>query len=299
MRKFVLMAIFTVVATQIHAQNNRSAVSVTGNDAASCTVPDPCRTFGAAIVRTNTGGEILVLASGGYGPFTIDRSVSIICPAGLHAAIAPTSGDGITINALSTDQVVIRNLYLNGLGGTNGIHFQNGAMLFLDSVVVDRFNNLGIWLEAASSYISINNSVVRRTANTGIYIDGSLGPLRGTINNSRVERGSNQGIQGYSNVKLTITGTTAAGNTTNGFLFNGVGSETSLESCISSLNGGSGVSVGQYVSGGLVRVSNSTITNNGTGFSQTSTGVLQSRGNNTVQGNGTDISGTITPISGN
>jgi hypothetical protein len=43
-----------------------------------------------------------------------------------------------------------------------------------------------------------------------------------------------------------------------------------------------------------LRVSNSTVTNNGTGLSQGGPGgVLLSRGNNTVEGNGTDTSRTI------
>jgi hypothetical protein len=300
MRKFLLLtyAMAILVGARAHAQNNRSAVSLTGFDTAACTVPDPCRTFGVAISKTNSGGEILVLSSGGYGQFTIDRSVSVICPVGLHAAIAPTSGEGITINALNTDQVVIRNLYLNGLGATTGIHFQNGAMLFLDSIVVDKFNGVGIWVEAANSYLSINNTVVRRTSNSGIYVPGYSGPIRGTINNSRVEKTSNYGIHIPGDSKVTITNTTASGNASSGFEVNasspGSVPEASIESCVSSFNGGAGVEV----LGGIARVSNSTITNNGYGFFQQAPGVVQSRGNNTVQGNGTDVSGTITPITG-
>src|SRR5919109_342067 len=80
------------------AQNNRSAVSLNGSDAATCTVPDPCRTFDVAISKTNDGGEVVVLSSAGYGPFTVTKSVSIISPPAYHAAMAPTSGDAITIN---------------------------------------------------------------------------------------------------------------------------------------------------------------------------------------------------------
>jgi hypothetical protein len=40
-------------------------------------------------------------------------------------------------------------------------------------------------------------------------------------------------------------------------------------------------------------VSNSTVTNNGTGLYQAGPAVLVSRTNNTVEGNGTDTAGTI------
>src|SRR5437667_1651915 len=117
----VLLSILICVSA--FAQNNRSAVSLTGNDAATCTVPDPCRTFDVAISKTNAGGEVIVLSSAGYGPFTVTKSVSIISPPAYHAALAPTSGDAITIN-VDNALVVLRGLTLNGsLGGQNGIPF--------------------------------------------------------------------------------------------------------------------------------------------------------------------------------
>src|SRR5438105_5900792 len=71
---FLAVCLILICWTAAYAQNNRSAVSLTGVDTASCTVPDPCRTFGTAISRTNAGGEIVVLSSAGYGPFTVNKS---------------------------------------------------------------------------------------------------------------------------------------------------------------------------------------------------------------------------------
>src|SRR5437667_11616910 len=98
MPKGLAVLVSMLMATSVFAQNNRSAVSLTGNDAATCTVPDPCRTFDVAISRTNAGGEVIVLSSAGYGPFTVTKSISVISPPAYHAAIAPTSGDAITLN---------------------------------------------------------------------------------------------------------------------------------------------------------------------------------------------------------
>src|SRR5437867_11241229 len=124
MRKLgLVMAVSVLVSTTVFAQNNRSAVSLSGNDAASCTVPDPCRTFDVAISKTNAGGEVIILSSAGYGPFTVTQPVSIISPPAYHAAIAPTSGDAITVN-VDNALVILRGLTLNGrLGGTKGITF--------------------------------------------------------------------------------------------------------------------------------------------------------------------------------
>src|SRR5437588_4320512 len=126
------------------AQNNRSAVSLTGSDAATCTVPDPCRTFDVAISKTNAGGEVIVLSSAGYGPFTVNKSVSIISPPAYHAALAPASGDAITVN-VDNAVVVLRGLTLNGsFGGVNGITFTGGATasntrLYVENCVISGF----------------------------------------------------------------------------------------------------------------------------------------------------------------
>src|SRR5437879_6872750 len=143
----VLVSIF--ITTSAFAQNNRSAVSLSGNDAASCTVPDPCRTFDVAISKTNTGGEVIVLSSAGYGPFTVTKSISIISPPAYHAALAPTSGDAITVN-VDGATIVLRGLTLNGsLGGVNGITFTgaataSGTRVYVENCVISGFSGNGV-----------------------------------------------------------------------------------------------------------------------------------------------------------
>src|SRR5437867_6209973 len=117
MRKLgVLIVVSVLMCVPLLAQNNRSAVSITGSDLATCTVPDPCRTFDVAISKTNDDGEVIVLSSGGYGAFTVTKSVSVISPLGLHAAMAPALGTAITVNAPGAT-VILKGLYLNSLGG--------------------------------------------------------------------------------------------------------------------------------------------------------------------------------------
>jgi hypothetical protein len=96
----------------------RTWVSPAGVDTNPCTREQPCRNFGAAITVVAAGGEVVALESAGYGPVTITKSVTIVAPAGVHAAIAPTSGAAITVSAADSDHVVLRNLYLNSQGGT-------------------------------------------------------------------------------------------------------------------------------------------------------------------------------------
>src|SRR5438445_8303172 len=150
MRKIGLAVLGSILFSSfVFGQNNRSAVSLTGNDAATCTVPDPCRTFDVAISKTNAGGEVIVLSSAGFGPFTINKSVSIISPPAYHAALAPTSGNAITIN-VDNALVVLRGLTLNGsLGGANGITFTGAATasntrVYVENCVISGFSGNGV-----------------------------------------------------------------------------------------------------------------------------------------------------------
>lgn len=54
---FSMLFSFLLVSAAF-AQNNRSAVSITGSDLNPCTVPAPCRTFGPAISVTNIESSV-------------------------------------------------------------------------------------------------------------------------------------------------------------------------------------------------------------------------------------------------
>src|SRR5438093_11042884 len=99
MRKLGVVIVVSFFCISLLAQNNRSAVSLTGSDTASCTVPDPCRTFDVAISKTNAGGEVIVLPSAGYAPFNVNKSGSIIPPPSPHAARPPTAGTASAVVA--------------------------------------------------------------------------------------------------------------------------------------------------------------------------------------------------------
>jgi hypothetical protein len=68
----------------------------------------------------------VVLDSGGYGPVAVTQAFTLVSPPGVHAAITSFSSDAISIVAGATDVVVLRGLYLNGLGGSYGVNFTTG-----------------------------------------------------------------------------------------------------------------------------------------------------------------------------
>ena len=66
----------------------RAFVSTTGNDANPCSLVAPCRSFQAAINTVTAGGEVIAVDSGGYGSFTVDKSVTVSAAPGVHAGIS-------------------------------------------------------------------------------------------------------------------------------------------------------------------------------------------------------------------
>jgi hypothetical protein len=157
-----------------------------GNDtniSTNCALTTPCRTFSAAIGVTSPGGEVVVLDSGGYGPFTVSHAIQIEAPPGVYAGV---SGDGITVAAGSSDEVVIRGLTINGPGG-GGI----GAGQQIGSLVVDGcvFDGLGygvIYQPLSPASLLVENSTFRN-CQEGILVGGRgmTGPLQATVDHCR------------------------------------------------------------------------------------------------------------------
>ena len=149
MLRWIVGATAVLVATAgfavpAYAGGARSFVSGGGTDAGTCERTAPCRTFGYAITQTNAKGEVVALDSSGYGPVTITKAISLIAPKGVHAGISPSSGNAITINAGTGDQVVLRNLYLNGGNGANdGVVYTSAGAVVVEDCVIANFAQTG------------------------------------------------------------------------------------------------------------------------------------------------------------
>jgi hypothetical protein len=292
-----------------HAQV-RTWVSPNGLDTNSCTREQPCRNFAAAITAVAAGGEVVALESAGYGPVTITKSVTIVAPGGVHAAIAPTAGSAITVSAADSDQVVLRNLYLNSQGADYGIDADAVAALYVESCIISGFDVNGIFFDPATSgaRLYVSDTVVRRSGTVGIFVFGGTG-IRATIDSARLHQntygiyiqnseatirqsvasGGNTGFYAES-AKAMIEDGVSTGNAT-GF-FADAGSAITMTRCAATSNSANGVRANG--SGSTIYVSDSTITANQTGVSTASSGVVTSRGNNTLQANTTNGAFTST-----
>jgi hypothetical protein len=278
----VLMLLVVVSAGATEAAQRTFVSAASGSDANPCTRALPCRSFGAAMGQTDAGGEVVVLDSGGYGPVTIGQPVAIIAPPGVHAAVSAFTGNAITVAAASIDVIMLRGLYLNGLGATYGIHFTGGKTLHVENCVVSGFD-VGVFGNAPGADVYVLDTISRQNG-SGFYFSASSSN-RANLDSVHAEENLYQGVVAADNALVTVTRSVAAGNSSVGFFSTHSASVISLESCTTTMNGYYGV-----FAHGTARVRNSLISGNTNGVG----GTTVSFGNNGLHGNGSNGSFTVT-----
>jgi hypothetical protein len=284
------------------AQRARVFVSVSGDDANPCTAGSPCKTFQHAHDVVQAGGVIDVLDIGGYGTLNITKAISIEGH-GYAAVVASNGADGITVNAGASDDVNLRGLVLEGLGGTggDGISFFTGASLSVEDCLIRDYSINGINFRASgSSKLSVLNTLVSDNLDIGIVVlpsgfgnvvvadlshvqldnnlkgglivvgNFSTGTLSVTVGDSVVTKNGNSGgisVQsqaGAAPTSVLVRNSMIANNPANGLSSSG--------------------------NPATVRVTRTTITGNSTGLA----GTIISYGDNNVDGNTTDGAPTST-----
>jgi hypothetical protein len=225
--------------------------------------------------QTSAGGEVVVLDSGSYDPFGITQPVSIIAPAGVHAGITVTQGNGITINTGPSDTVVLRGLTMNNQGGANGIVFYGGLILHVENCIINGFST-GDGIDF-SSYgngdLEVKDSIVRNSG-IGIAVQPRIGFATAVIDHTRLE-GGGTGLLAYDLSTVTARDSIATGFT-NGFeVYSGTSNKADLhlDNCLAANNsGGSGLLVQSDSSGTAeATVHGSAATGNAYGFLAKST----------------------------
>src|SRR5215469_14350424 len=145
----LIASVITVALTSAAlASASRTFVSGGGSDGntgANCPQGSPCRSFAAAYSVTSSGGEIIALDSAGYGELTITGPVSIIGALVASVQVAANS-TGITINANPTDNIILRNLQINGGNafGSIGISVTGGHLTLQNSTLKLLSTGLGV-----------------------------------------------------------------------------------------------------------------------------------------------------------
>ncbi len=163
---FAVFAGASFIGTAL-AASQRTFVASTGVDTNACSISAPCRSFSAAIAKTSAPGEVIVLDSAGYGPVTIDKSISLIAPAGIHAGVTVSSGDGITVDAPGST-VLLRGLSINGHGGVTGVNVLQVTVLRIENCVISGMTGDGVLHGADASALFVVDTSVRDNLGNGI-----------------------------------------------------------------------------------------------------------------------------------
>lgn len=164
------------LASSATAATFRTAVSVSGVDTNPCTPAAPCRTISYALTQTSPGGEMFVLSSGGYGPFTVTQAVLITAPSGIIAAVSASSGNAITVSAGPSDTVILNGFLLDGLAGagTNGVQVNSAGSVSVGDSSITGFSGQGINFvpnvgTGSSTLIVANTTIYSNTAGSVMF----------------------------------------------------------------------------------------------------------------------------------
>lgn len=260
----------------------RVFLGLNGNNGNDCSNPaTPCFSFVGALAQVAEGGEVIIEATGGYGPLNITKSISINTAAGVVGFSAYT----VTVN-VPNGVVVLRGLTIDGGFATaNGIDVSAVSALHVENCTILLFNGNGINF-ASNGHLFVKDTIVRNNSTYGVYVAPATLTAQASIDHCRVEN-NEFGVYSASSASTTVNESVLSGQTLAGAGAIGTG-ELNLESCLVANNGFGIISN----AGTTVRVSNTTVTDNETGLDAIG-GNLLSRSNNTVEGNGI-TNGTFT-----
>lgn len=274
---FNVLAVFVILAacsSVAQAQATRTWVSGVGDDANPCSRTAPCKTFAGAISKTAAGGEINCLDPAGFGAVTITKSIAIDCHHTLGGILA-ASTNAVIINALSTDEIILRGLDINGgggAGGLDGVRFLAGGSLHIEDTVINNMTNaVNVGLnQATNAEVYVTNSYFRNNSNVGIFVSNSGNGVISMVVERTTSENNAFGMIGRNNSRITVRDSVFAGNSTTGVLSEVLtaGPISVIDVVNSVVTGnGTGLSAGTSAAAnqGNLRVSGSTISFNTTG----------------------------------
>ena len=291
------------LAAPSQAQLARTFVSAaSGSDGNNCDRPTPCRTFQHAHDNTLANGEITVLDPGGYGSVTITKAISIINDGvGEAGTLVSGGGNGVTVNATATDAVSLRGLTIKGIGfgGGNGIVFNNGKSLTVESCVIRSHVGAaplgnGVVLQPnADGSFAATDTLVADNHNSGILVRPTGGAVDAVISRAEAYRNNNGIVIDGSQSTGTVAGALAdslLGGNAFGLVVNSATGQAPTQVVATRMavaNNGTGVAVGLAGTASL-RIGQSSVTGNAHGWQIVTGGFLESYGDNMVDGNTAD-----------
>jgi hypothetical protein len=299
---FILIAAAAGLAGSAWGQATRTWVSGVGDDVNPCSRTAPCKTFAGAISKTAACGEINAIDPGGYGAVTITKPITID-GRGTQASILASGTNGVIVNITAPPvsgcpvgaplAVTLRNLSINGAGsGINGIRFIDGDELHVENVTIAGFRAGGAlqgngidFNPANPAGLFVTNASFTDNLNLGVLVRPQAGATTVAVLKNVLLNQNGTGMFVSDNGFAAVTESVASGNAAHGFQVSSTGAPPSKLHLDRTVVAGNGVfGVRTDGAGAVIRLSNSTIVQNGTGLS-IGGGTIASFLNNTIAGN--------------
>jgi hypothetical protein len=301
-----VFGVFLVLASLPMAGRAQAFVSaINGADVGSCPLTAPCRTITYSLTQAGSGGTVNIVDSGNYEPFSVNKSITVQAAPGITAIITRnTPGFGVSVDTEGVEYVTIRGLTLNLpdnlLSGLNpppspGFRLTGGGTVLIERCVVRGFT---VGIDASMTGLLYLRETSVSGGRTGINLSANFLTLRVTIERCQTLRNGTAALNATTvpsaSIRLSVLDSHFSGTAMGvNVAPDATGSASvTLDSCEVANN-----KVGIQVAGAgaTVRVSNSTIVENGTGLAPGTGAALLSRGNNTVEANSIngDFTGTF------
>jgi hypothetical protein len=245
------------------------------------------------------GGEIVVQSSGGYSTgFTITHSVTIDA-AGFNASVISTgAGDLCTINAATSDRVVLRGISFHGANNvSNAINATQVGSLYVEHCSISEFNGAGVAMINGGKLFVTGADV--RACGDGLFLDTQgATPVILVAHDSRFTE-CGEGVHlGTSSTGAATGWMSNCTASLGGLGFHAVanfsgGADLTLTNCRATGNT-TGLEAERLVGNVTIRVANCVVTQNTNGIVSVTGGSVigTSPGTNLISGNGSGNSTT-------
>ena len=280
-------------AASAGAQATRTWVSGVGDDANPCSRTAPCKTFAGAISKTAAGGEINTLDPGAFGAVTITKAITISSE-GFEAGVLASGTNGVVVNAGPNDIVTLRGLDLQGLDtGLNGIRFLAGKALHVENCTIERFSGYGIDFEPTTSgaQLTVSDTLLRNNrggAGGGVLVRPAAGISANATFERIVASRNRVAFQIEDRGAASIRSSTISSSVNFGVIV--ISTAAAAEANVVSSQVVNNSLAGLRSEGALavIRISDTSVFDNGVGIATASGGAVLSYGNNQIAGNGSN-----------
>jgi hypothetical protein len=285
-----LVATVFVPAPPAAAQATRTWVSGVGDDANPCSRTAPCKTFAGAISKTATNGEINTLDPGGFGGVTITKSITINACTSNMGGVLVSGTNAIVVNALTTSNVTLRCLDINGLTTSlNAVRvLQAKTVKIVDSEIFG-FTRNAIDIENSNANLKVHvaRNFIHDNLGNGVLAAPTLSAANVTMtvkNNDIVDNGCGITAAQFGMDPAFNFGTNCGTRNS----ASGISTIAIINSFNNSIGNSTSVGVLSRGATGINRIGNNEITGNVFGLSSIDSGPILSFGGNIIQGNGTN-----------